>query len=126
MTTAAPTPADKPAGISQEAHTAALATAREEGRKMGRAEAGKILSLDGAGKRPKMAATLAADGDISPEKAATLLAASAEESSGGKLAAAMANHNPTVGSDGGSQDDPKEARRRELQAIGKSMSPQRA
>jgi len=118
MTTAVPTAAP---GISPEAHAQAVAEARELGRKDGRGEAAKILGLPGADKRPKMATMLAGDPDISPDKAEKLLAASPEETGGGKLDRLLSD--PKVGGgDPGPTADVREARRKELAAIGAQIS----
>lgn len=78
---------DAPQGVTQEAHTAAVAAARAEGmaegRKAGATEAtariGAILGCDAAKTKPTLAKTLALDTDMSADAAEKVLAAAAPE-----------------------------------------------
>lgn len=120
---AANQPAAQPAAqtVSLTDHNAAVAAAREEGRKAGRAEAGKILSLPSATNRQNLAAVLAADASIAPEGADKILAAAPEAKAGGQLSEAMKAHNPKVG-EGGEASDDKAARIAQLQSLGKQAN----
>lgn len=118
-----------PNTITAEAHAAAVASATETGRALGRQEASEILASEHARGRESLAAVMIADASIKPASALAMLAkapaAQAPAPAGGKLAKLMGapeDNNPAVGT--GGDPDPgtgvdRTARIAELKAVGK-------
>jgi signal peptide peptidase SppA len=105
----------KKGGDEEEVSQADVTAAAENARKAERARIKGITSSEAAAKRPKLAAHLANETDISAEAATKLLEASAEEqpeksaeaeAGKGKLSEAMKKDaNKTAGTDGDDDDD---------------------
>lgn len=114
----------QPAGISAEAHAAGVEAARKDGYKAGRTDAGKIVAGDAAKGRASLAAELAGDADISPDRAAAILAKTPEEK-GSVLGRMMQGNSPKTGADAtgsGAEADAQVQRKAELAAAGKAAS----
>lgn len=79
------------AGISPEAHAAAVAVARAEGAAAERARIASIMGCDAAEGREKQARALALDTDLSAEQAAKVLGVSPKEVAARSAAASIAD-----------------------------------
>ena len=106
----------------QAARKQGHAAGRAEGYSAGRADAAAIVSSEAAAGRHELAAELAGDAGITPERADSLLAKSAK--SGGNFAELMKANSPDVGPSTAPEDDEAKAKKdrvEQLKAIGGSV-----